>query len=330
MLGGDQWRQRKHARYPYEVQTLMKRIATRVYKKIIHVLFGEKMFPFWQRFGFHITLSHFTQPVPDTRSLRPDLWSSNSEVIGIDMNERKQIELLDLFAFEYRDEYDRFPRNKTSTPFEYYVTNGMFGSVDGEILYCMIRHFKPTRIIEVGSGNSTYLSAQAVMKNRQEDRAYRCELTAIEPLPNDVLKAGFPGLSRLIPKEVQDVPLTEFEQLRENDILFIDSSHMLKIGSDVHYEYLEILPRTQKGVLIHVHDIFLPAEYPKEWILRDYHFYNEQYILQTFLTFNQEFEVLWAGHYMHLRYPERLEAAFSSYDRGISFPRSFWMRRKLE
>lgn len=144
--------------------------------------------------------------------------------------------------------------------------NDYFESVDGEILYCMIRHFKPRKIFEIGSGWSTRLSAQAIGKNEQEDENYDCELVAIEPNPDKTLKKGFPGLSELITQEVQDVPITKFNQLKENHILFIDSNHVLKIGSDVHYEYLEILPRLNRGVLIHVHDIFLPSEYPKSWI----------------------------------------------------------------
>jgi len=171
------------------------------------------------------------------------------------------------------------------------------------------------------------LSAQAILKNEEEDNDYECELVAIEPYPNDILKAGFPGLSKLIPKKVQDIPLSEFKKLSENDILFIDSSHVLKIGSDVQYEYLEILPRLNKGVIVHAHDIFLPAEYPKEWILKDYRFWTEQYLLQAFLSFNDSFEVLWGGSYMHLRHPDKLEEAFSSYKRDERWPGSFWIRR---
>jgi len=131
----------------------------------------------------------------------------------------------------------------------------------------------------------------------------------------------------LIPKKVQDIPLSEFKKLSENDILFIDSSHVLKIGSDVQYLYLEVLPRLNKGVIVHAHDIFLPAEYPKEWVLKNYIFWNEQYLLQAFLAFNNSFEVLWAGSYMHLRHPDKLEEAFSSYKRDKIWPSSFWIRK---
>jgi len=288
----------------------------------------KMMFLFWQRLGFHITPNHFYEPIPDTRTLKDDLWSKHSELVGIGLNEKKQLELLSLFVSKFKNEYDRFPKNKTSSPYEYYVNNGAFESVDGEILYCMIRHFKPRKIFEIGSGHSTYLSAQAVLKNRKEDDGYNCELVAIEPYPTEILKIGFPGLRKLIPKKIQDIPLSEFEKLTENDIFFVDSSHVLKIGSDVQYEYLEILPRLNKGVIVQAHDIFLPTEYPREWVLKDYIFWTEQYLLQAFLAFNDSFEVLWAGSYMHLQHPDKLETAFSSYKREQRFPPgSFWMRK---
>ncbi len=303
--------------------------VTRIYKGVLEQ-FLKQSFPFLQRLGIHITPNNFYQPVPDTRTLKDDLWSKHSELVGIDINEKKQLELLSLFVSKFKSEYDRFPKNKTSKPYEYYVNNMWFESVDGEILYCMIRHYKPRRIFEIGSGYSTCLSAQAILKNREEDDDYECELVAIEPYPNDILKTGFPGLSKLIPKKVQDIPLSEFKKLKDNDILFIDSSHVLKIGSDVQYEFLEILPRLNKGVIVHVHDIFLPAEYPKRYVLEDYRFWNEQYLLQAFLSFNNTFEVLWAASYMHLKYPDRLKDAFTSYERDDKrwwIPHSFWMRR---
>ena len=290
-------------------------------------LFIKKFFPVWQRMGFHITLNHFYEPIPDTRTLKDELWLKHSDMVGVEMNEERQINLLSQFSSKFKDEYENFPRFKTSIPYQYYVNNGTFESVDGEILYCMIRHFKPKKIFEIGSGNSTYLAAQAILRNKEEN-GKECELIAFEPYPNDVLRAGFPGLSELIPTKIEDVPLSKFDELKKNDILFIDSSHVLKIGGDVQYEYLEILPRLNKGVIVHLHDIFLPAEYPKEWVLRLHIFWTEQYLLQAFLAFNNAFEVLWGGSYMHLKHPDKLEAAFASYKREERWPGSFWMRKK--
>ena len=287
----------------------------------------KKTFPVWERLGIHVTPNHFYEPIPDTRSLGDSLWTTPSALVGLQMNEEGQRRLLETFSSSYRSEYEVFPKDGTPIPYRYYVDNVGFGSVDGELLYCMIRHLKPRRIIEIGSGYSTYLSAQAILKNAEDKNGYECELTAIEPYPNPVLKKGFPGLTRLVQKRIQDVPFSEFEKLGENDILFIDSSHVLKIGSDVQYEYLEILPRLRKGVLVHSHDIFLPSEYRKEWVLKNHIFWTEQYLLQAFMAFNDSFEVVLAAGYVHRRHPEWLESAFGSYSRGTRWPGSFWIRR---
>lgn len=286
----------------------------------------RRSFPFWQKLGVHVVPNHFYQPIPDTRTLNDELWQKPSDLPGLELNDEGQLALLGEFAARYKNEYESFPRQKTTTAHQYYVENGQFESVDGEVLYCMIRHFKPRRIFEIGSGNSTYLSAQAILKNREES-GEACELTAFEPYPNEVLRAGFPGLTNLVAGKAQEIPFDKFEELGENDILFIDSSHVLKIGSDVQYEYLEVLPRLRKGVIVHVHDIFLPAEYPRKWVMESRTFWNEQYLLRAFLTFNDTFEVLWGGSYMHLTHPDKLEAAFSSYTRETRWPGSFWMRR---
>ncbi len=286
----------------------------------------RRTFAFWEKLGLHVTLNHFYSPIPDTGKLSEDLWSKRTELPGVNLREAEQLALLSDFAARYKHEYDAFPRAPTGVAHQFYINNKSFRSVDGEMLYCLIRHFKPARIFEIGSGHSTLLSAQAALKN-QEETGRACELTACEPYPVDWLKRGFPGLTRLIEKKVQDVPLVEFSRLQDRDILFIDSSHTLKIDSDVRYEFLEILPRLNPGVLVHVHDIFLPGEYPREWLFGKQRFWNEQYLLQAFLCFNSGYEVVWAGSYMHYRHPELLERAFSTYNRLAIQPGSFWMRR---
>lgn len=302
-------------------------------QRFLHASFKRiyrMMFPIAQRFHIHIlpiTPHLLDTPIPDTRTLSPRLWSVPSALCGIEMNEPDQLELLARFVSLFKSEYDAFPRHRTATPYQYCLGNGMFDSVDAEVLYSMVRYFKPRRIIEVGAGFSTYLSAQAVRKNGEEDAGYTCELVAIEPYPNKTLASGFPGLTKLIAARVQDVPLSEFQKLTENDILFIDSSHVLKIGSDVAFIYLELLPRLNRGVLVHIHDIFLPVDYPYDWVMKEYRFWNEQYLLQAFLSFNNAFAVVWAASYLRLRHPDKLEAAFSSYQRDTTWPASFWIRR---
>ena len=288
----------------------------------------KRYFQVWERKGYHITPNHFYEHVPNISTLREDLWNKHSELPGIEMNESKQLALLSEFADKFKNEYDQLPLDETliKQPYEYYIKNTSFTEVDGEIFYCIIRHFKPRRIFEIGAGFSTYLAAHALMKNNETD-GIEAELVSFEPYPNEVLKKGFPGFSRLVAKGVERIGVSDFTELVENDVLFIDSSHVLKIGSDVQYEYLEILPRLNKGVIIHAHDIFLPAEYLKDWVLKDYRFWTEQYLLQSFLSFNDSFEVLWAGSYMHLRHSEKLVAAFRSYNRIKSWPASFWIRK---
>lgn len=288
----------------------------------------SRLFPVWEKMGFHVTRVTYNYPIPDTRQLKQKLWEKQSALLGVDVNETEQINLLLSFSSKFKEEYMNFPTNQTTDPHQYYADNGTFVGIDGNILYCMIRHFKPKRIIEIGSGYSTRLSAQAILKNKEKDPSYECELTAIEPYPSEVLKAGFPGLTRLVTDQVQNVSLEEFEKLEENDILFIDSSHVLRIGSDVQYEILEILPRLKKGVIVHLHDIFFPLEYPKDWITKEMRFWSEQYVLQAFLMFNESFRVLWTGAYMILNQPKIVENFFGSQVDNPYTSGSFWMQRK--
>jgi methyltransferase family protein len=282
------------------------------------------LFSLYERRGWHVTPVHFYQPVPDSRELPENLWSSYSSMAGVDINERCQLELVEMFQSGFQSEYARFPA-KASEPMRFHFGQTSFCSVDAEVLYCMIRYFKPRRMIEIGSGMSTLLAVEALQKNESEGKSY--SFTAIEPFPSDFLRRGVPGVTELLKEKVQAIPIERFRSLEANDILFIDSSHVVKTGGDVVYEYLEILPRLKTGVLVHCHDIFLPAEYPKEWILQNRRFWTEQYLLQAFLTFNHSFEVLMAGSFLHLFHPEKLRAAFRSYDPERVWPGSFWMRR---
>ncbi|HVE66874.1 MAG TPA: class I SAM-dependent methyltransferase, partial [Thermoanaerobaculia bacterium] len=189
--------------------------------------FADKYFRFWQERGFHVTPVHFYQPLPDTGSLPASLWERPSELAGVDLNEAKQLELVrDVFP-RFRDEYERFPMEPTAVRHEFFMKNGAFEGTDALVLYCMVRSFRPALVLEVGSGFSSRLSARAALSNGNT------RLVCIEPYPDEVLRAGFPGLSAVIPKKVQDVELSFFDQLRENDILFIDSSHVVKTGGDV-------------------------------------------------------------------------------------------------
>jgi len=281
-----------------------------------------KYFRFWEEQGFHLTPVHFYQPIPDTRTLTDDLWEKEPEMIGMEMNEAVQSELLRSIFPRFQTEYNQFPLVATDVPYEFYLHNGSFEGTDALVLYCLVRHFQPKLILEVGSGFSSRISAQAALRNGHT------KLTCIEPYPDAILAAGFPGLTSLIPKLVQEVGLDVFQTLGAGDILFIDSSHVVKCGGDVNYLLLEVLPRLSPGVLVHFHDIFLPWEFPKAWILEKRLFWTEQYLLQAFLTYNSEFKVLFANNYMGIKYQQEMQAAFpqSPWWGGGSF----WVRRKLK
>jgi methyltransferase family protein len=279
-----------------------------------------ELFRLWEKHGLHITPVHFYQPIPDTQLLSETLWSHPSELAGIDMNDAMQLDLLRNHFPKFRHEYERIPTKPTEEETQFYLGNGPFDHADALGAYCMVRHFQPRLIIEVGSGFSSLLLGQAAAKNKSS------QLICIEPFPRKFLRNGFPGLQSLIDKKVQDIDLEFFSQLESGDILFIDSSHTVKIGGDVNYLFLEVLPRLKPGVIVHVHDIFLPFEYRRDWVLDEFRFWTEQYLLQAFLTFNSEFEVLLANSYLHHYHQSDLKTAYpslTSWGGG-----SFWMRRR--
>lgn len=286
------------------------------------------------RLGYHLLAKHFYLPIPDDTDELDNFWVESSALVGVDMNDTAGIEIMEKFAPRYLPEFrTMFPIEGPLKPPGFYLINGGYMAIDAHVYYCLIRHHKPSRIVEIGNGNSTLLAIAASKKN-EEETGQRPKLTSIDPYPWSIFRQGYAGLDDLIVKRVQDVPLSLFEQLEAGDILFIDSSHVIRSGNDVHYEYLEILPRLKPGVLVHVHDISLPKPYPK--VYYDNHLYwNEQYLLQAFLLFNDRFEVIWPGNYLMLKYPERMLAVFPEFQRmrqdyPMSEPTAFWMRVKLQ
>lgn len=290
----------------------------------------ERLFPITQRFGFHITKTHFYSPIPNTNELDDSLWKKRFDFLGVNTNDSDQLNLLTTFASKYRREYDTIPTfGDSSRVFNgYSLSNRMFGSVDGEILYCMIRHLKPRRVIEIGSGISTLLISSVLKINFSENNIMSTH-TAFDPYAA-ITKGRINVFSDIEKTKAQDVSIDRFQELKENDLLFIDSSHILKIGSDVQYLYNEVLPRLNKGVVIHSHDIYLPEEYPKDSVKKDHCFSTEQYLLQAFLTFNDRFKVLWGSNYMRLQHPNILSDNFRSFDPNTTRPESFWIQRIKE
>jgi len=300
--------------------TELSQFIAAVMPRCLHGGKFHDIFKVWEQSGFHVTPVHFHQPIPDTRSLPETLWNRPSKLMGIDMNDALQLDLLRKEFPKFRDEYEQFPTTPAEELWHFYLNNHLFEGTDALVAYCMVRHFQPQLIIEIGSGFSSLLLAEAAAKTSSS------ALICIEPFPQEFLKQGFPGLHRLIEKKVEDIDLEFFSELHSGDVLFIDSSHTVKIGGDVNYLFLEVLPRLEPGVIVHVHDIFLPFDYRRDWVLDEFRFWTEQYLLQAFLSFNSEFEVLMANSYVAHRYMKDLKATFTNspwWGGG-----SFWMRRK--
>jgi len=299
-----------------ELARLVAELAPRCVKSARY----PEFFRLWEERGVHITPVHFYQPIPDTGKLPESLWIKRSELAGIDMNDAVQLDLLRNCFPKFQAEYDAFPTAATDDPTQFYFDNGRFGGTDALVSYCMVRQYKPARIIEVGSGYSSLVSGQAAAKNGNKS------LICIEPYPLDFFAKGFPGLHSLVQKKVEDVDLEFFAQLQSGDILFIDSSHTVKIGGDVNFLFLEVLPRLNPGVIVHIHDILFPFDYRRDWVMDELRFWGEQYLLQSFLAFNSEFEVLFCNSYLADTHLDDLKATFpkSPWWGGGSF----WMRRK--
>ena len=233
---------------------------------------------------------HYYQPMvnPGKHLKRP--LNADRNLPGVDFNTNTQIDILK--SFDFADELASLPleKVKSDTP-TYYYNNGSFEAGDSEYLYNIIRKFKPRKIIEIGSGLSTLISIEALKQNKLHDANYDCEHTCVEPYELPWLeKTG----ATILREKAEDLPLDFYKSLKENDILFIDSSHIIRPQGDVLYEYLEILPELNKGVLIHVHDIFSPQDYPASWIIDEHRLWNEQYLLEAFLTYNSKFEIIGA------------------------------------
>jgi predicted O-methyltransferase YrrM len=207
-------------------------------------------------------------------------------VRGIDLNETEQNDLLKKFGALYPEQ--PFTAEKTSGR-RYFFENPNYSYADAIILYCMIRHLRPRRIVEIGSGYSS--CAMLDVSELFFDNAIQC--TFIDPYPQllrKMIRDSDFARTRIIGQKVQDVDVGIFRELEASDILFIDSSHVVKTGSEVNYILFKILPLLAKGVYIHFHDIFYPFEYPQGWVFEG-RAWNEAYLLRAFLQYNRAFKI---------------------------------------
>jgi len=267
---------------------------------------------------------HFYSPIPSMDEIMRNekkIWGELPLTIaGVDLNTNEQLDLLRQMERYYHE-----------IPFEaekkqglrYYFNNSAYSYSDAIFLYCMIRHTQPQRIIEVGSGYSS-----CVMLDTSElyfNGNIQCSF--IEPYP-ELLKSLINNSDEssitIHESPVQDVPIDTFKSLRSNDILFIDSTHVSKIHSDVNYIIHEILPALHHGVYIHFHDISYPFEYSKEWVMEG-RAWNEQYVLRAFLEYNSQFKIVLFNTYVESLYADKMINTFPLAFKNTGG--SIWLRK---
>lgn len=273
---------------------------------------------------------HFYSPIHSREDLERELRWSDAQGLdspaGIDMQLERQVEALRFIAECYADcgYVDREKRGK-----RYFAENNYYPFGDALVLQAFLRHLRPKRLIEVGSGFSSAAALDTIDQHlggaEGDPDATRC--TFIEPHPERIhalLAKDDRKRHDVRVAQVQEVPLELFDELGDGDLLVIDSSHVSKAGSDVNYLFFQVLPRLVSGVRVHVHDVIWPLSYPRPW-LEEGRAWNESYVLRAFLQFNTEFEVEFSMSYMLLQHYARIK---SDLPRLYAAPGSaFWMRR---
>ena len=265
-------------------------------------------------------------PVPEVPPPGSAVWSRRTPSLGFELDPLTSLEYLESTLASYLVEF-RPPHEPTGRDGEFYLRNWWYGPVDAEVLYAMVRHHKPRRLLELGAGYSTLVSARACAANAGQ--GHPAEFVAVDPEPRTGLGDAIPGLTRLERRRATELALERFLALERGDVLFVDTSHTVKLGSEVNHVILEVLPQLAAGVLVHFHDIFLPYEYPRAFFARCTYL-AEQYLLQAFLSCNPSYEVLFAAHAVARDHFERLARLIPSLREVEHGPAAFWLRRRLD
>ena len=231
-----------------------------------------------KKIGIFPLTSNYYEPLFNFDNLKNKL-SEKRNLPGIKFDTDNQIKTLR--KFNYQKELDKLSFN---------INNNFFEAGDAEIYYQMIRHFKPNKIIEIGSGHSSLIAKEAIRNNKEIDN-FKSELICIEPYENKWLEEKD---IKVIRQKVEEVDVGFFTELNKNDILFIDSSHVIKPQGDIIKIFLEILPKLKTGVIIHIHDIFSPRDYPENWLKIENRFFNEQYLLEGILDNSSRYNVIFS------------------------------------
>lgn len=252
---------------------------------------------------------HFYSPFPDTEEIirhEHEIWRKplpRREIPGVNLHEEAQLELLREFLGYYREQPFAAERQ---THLRYYFENENYSYSDAIFLYCMLRHLRPRRFIEVGSGFSSCVT----LDTNEHFLEQRISCTFIDPHPElllSMIKEDDKPRIEIVGRNVQEVALSLFTDLEAGDVLFVDSTHVAKTLSDVNHIFFEILPRLKRGVLIHLHDIFYPFVYPKDWEL-ERRAWNEAYLLRAFLQYNDSFQIYFCNTFLEYFYDAKFKA----------------------
>lgn len=243
------------------------------------------------RAGFDVVLKTFYSPIPDLEGLPGDFFERAAPLPGIDLALDRQLEFVETRLAQPMAEFRPAP-SPAAGRYRYTTANPSYSRLDATFLYSIIRATKPRRVLELGSGFSTLVTAEAGQRNAAE--GFALSLEAYDPYAG-VVDEGLPGLECLHPVPVQQVPTETFEALDAGDVLFVDTTHTVKAGSDVNFIVLNVLPRLRPGVVVHIHDVFLPFEYPRDFAEKYGLYWSEQYLVQAFLSMNPGYEVVLSG-----------------------------------
>ena len=295
--------------------TAARALPSRLGAHCMHLLRGAPAVT--DAWGWHVRPIQYYEPVPDFRELTEEKLRRKRAPPGLSVDIAAQARRFESLGARFGAELRALDR-----PGGFDFRNDYFAGLDAAVYYALVRELRPARIVEIGAGWSTRIAARALAANAAEGSAGA--LTAVEPYPQPrLLEAGLD--LTLVEKPVESVDRAVFDSLEANDILFVDSSHALRCGGDVFFIFLELLPRLRPGVHVHVHDVFLPFDYPVEWVLRQRLALNEQYLLEAFLAFNERFSVELANLWVATEHPAAAAAMWPAWaEAGTS---SFWLRR---
>ena len=294
-------------------------LILKIYRKIgsHKLIFSKKILDV---IGIFPLNDHYYEPLFNSKHIKHNL-QKDRYLPGIDLNRENQLK--NLSKLDKYNELIELNLNQQSPNYNFDIKNDFFGQADAEIYFQLIRYLKPKNILEIGSGHSTLIALEAIKRNKDVD-GIETSMTCIEPYENDWLDKVNVNILR---ETIEDTDPKNYLNLKKNDILFIDSSHMIRPQGDVLKIFAEILPKLTAGIIIHIHDIFTPKDYPEKWIIKENKFWNEQYLVEALIANSERYEIYLALNYLKNNSYNKLKEV-CPYLKESSDPGSFYLRVK--